>query len=184
MNLELHAKHFDLTDRVQEYVQRKVGKLDRYLPGISATRVDLAHGVRHGHREVYTAQVTAWVDGSILRGEEMHDDVFAAIDLVADKMHRQMERYKGKRLHRWHDHSKPIAPPEEPPAEVEVDHPGPAVVRRKNFALYPMSESEAAEQLELLGHDFFLFINPDSGNVNVLYRRTDGNLGLIDPETA
>ena len=108
MDLELQVRHFDLTDTVRDYVDRKVGRLDRYLPGIKVTRVELGRGVRRSQGEVYTAQVTAWVDSSILRVEEMNADLFAAIDLASDKLHRQIERYKGKRLRRWHETKKPV----------------------------------------------------------------------------
>lgn len=186
MNVELQARHFDLKPPMREYVDKKVGRLDRYLPDIKAIRVDLDHGMRRSLGEIYTAQITTWVDGTILRAEEMDHDLYAAIDNASDKLHRQIERYKGRRLGRWHDHTKPlseVAAPEvvEDDDEESAAHVG-HVVRRKRYGILPMSEGEAIEQLNLLGHDFFMFMNVDSGDVNVIYRRKDGNFGLIQPE--
>ncbi|MFN2250703.1 MAG: ribosome hibernation-promoting factor, HPF/YfiA family [Anaerolineae bacterium] len=181
MDLELQVRHFDLTDTVRDYVERKVGRLDRYLPDIKVTRVELEHGQRRSQGEVYTAQITTWVDSHILRAEEMNPDLFAAIDLASDKVHRQVERYKGKRLRRWHEPVKLEPDVAEPPEEGEARA---GIVRRKRFPVHPMTEDEAVDQLELLGHDFFLFHNADSGIINVLYRRKDGQLGLIQPEPA
>jgi putative sigma-54 modulation protein len=181
MDVELQARHFDLTDTVRSYVDKKVGRLERYLPDLKATRVDLERGTTRTRGEVYTAQITTWVDSTILRAEEVNPDLFAAIDLATDKLHRQMGRYKGKRLNRWHDRAEPL-----PLEEEEAPEPSrlPVIARRKRFGIYPMPEGEAIEQLELLGHDFFLFLNADSGDVNVLYRRRDGELGLIELEPA
>jgi len=139
--------------------------------------------MRRSAGEVYTAQLTTWVDSTILRAEEMDHDLFAAIDLASDKLHRQIERFRGKRLDRWHEHARlvPDAVPPEPP---EGAPPHGSVVRRKRYEVFAMDESEAMEQLNLLGHDFYLFLNPDDGHVNVIYRRKDGNYGLIRPELA
>lgn len=185
MELELQVRHFDLTDTVRDYVERKVGRLDRYLPDLRATRVELARGVRRSQGEVYTAQMTSWVDSAILRAEEMNSDVFAAIDLASEKLYRQIERYKGKRLDRRHDRRAEAVGQEMEMVMAEAEaEPEPVIARRKRFPIIPMSEDEAAEQLALLGHDFFLYFNPDTGSMNVLYRRKDGSLGLIEPERA
>ena len=182
MDVELQVRHFELTDTVRDYVARKVGRLDRYLPDIKATRVDLDRGVTRSQGEVYTAQVTAWVEASILRAEEINGDLYAAIDLASDKIHRQIERYKGKRLRRWR--GRPIPQEESVDEPAEADETGPQIVRRKQFEVYSTTEGEAIDQLELLGHDFFLFLNAETGQLNVLYRRRDGQLGLLEPEPA
>jgi len=184
MDLELQVRQFDLTDTVRDYVDRKVGRLDRFLPDMRVTRVELVRGVRRSQGEVYTAQITSWVDSAILRAEENNADLFAAIDLASDKLHRQIERYKGKREGRRHAGRKSErGDPSAVVAELEAELQGaPAIARRKRFPIIPMTEGEAIDQLELLGHDFFLFLNPDSGSVNILYRRKDGELGLIEPE--
>ena len=183
MDVELQVRHFELTDTVRDYVTRKVGRLDRYLPDIKATRVDLDWRVTRSQGEVYTAQVTTWVDAAILRAEEMNSDLFAAIDLAADKIHRQIERYKGKRLRRRHGRPAPADIEFSELIEEEEEH-SPQIVRRKRFAVYPTTEAEAVDQLELLGHDFFVFLNAETGQLNVLYRRKDGQLGLLVPQPA
>jgi putative sigma-54 modulation protein len=184
MNVELHSRHLPITEQVRDYVERKIGRLDRYLPDIQSTRVDLDRRLTHSQGEVHSAQVTAWVNGTVLRAEELHADLYAAIDLAAEKIHRQIERYKGKRLHRWHDRVMPeVAPLAAEEAEAE-EAPALVVSRRKRFPIYSMSEAEAVEQFELLGHDFFIFQDADRGAIHVLYRRRGGELGLIEPELA
>lgn len=184
MDVELQARHLDLTDTVRDYVDKKVGRLDRYLPDIATTRVDLDRRVTHSQGEVYTTQITLWVNGTVLRAEETNSDLLAAVDLAAEKIHRQIERYRGKRLDRWRGRpGAESALAEEDLAEPEEED-GPMISRRKRFAVFAMSEAEALEQFALLGHDFFLFRNADSGEMNVLYKRRDGKLGLIEPELA
>lgn len=184
MKIELHGRHLELSDRVRSYAESKVGRLDRYLPDIRSARIDLSHGVKRGRGDVYTAQVTAHTGAGVLRAEEVDGDIFAAIDLAAAKLHRQVERYRGKRLDRWHDHSRPEPLLEDdqeeelPPAERGQ------VIRRKAFPLHEMDEREAIEQLNLLDHDFFMFLNGNNGQVNVLYRRRDGGYGLLQPVLA
>jgi putative sigma-54 modulation protein len=111
----------------------------------------------------------------------MHPDLMAAIDLASDKLHRQIKRYKDRRVERWHDHSKPV--PIFDPLEAETEE-EPRILRRKRFEVYAMDEGEAVEQIELLGHDFFLYRDPDDGDIRLIYRRKGGGLGLIEPITA
>lgn len=185
MEIELQARHMELGDRVREYVEKKIGRLDRYLPDIRTARVELSHGSKRSVGEQYETQVTVWVDGSVLRAEEHDPDLFTSIDRASSKLHRQVERYRGKRLDRWHDHTKLSEEmlQDEIQAEYEEAHEGEdeRVVRRKRFPLQPMNEEEAVEQLQLLGHDFFLFLHGDTGMVNLVYRRKDGAFGLLEP---
>ena len=135
MKIELHGRHVELNDRIREYAERKIGRLDRFLPDLRSARIDLSHGSKRGRGDVFTAQVTARTDDGVLRAEEVDTDLFAAIDLAAAKLHRQAERYRGKRLDRWHDHSRPT------PIE-EAEDPMPAergqVIKRKQFLLHEM----------------------------------------------
>jgi putative sigma-54 modulation protein len=133
------------------------------------------------------AQLTVHTRGQVLRAEERKDDIFAAVDAVLDKMQRQIERYKGKRARgRGNGASADTVAEMTDEAlldETDTETETTPVVRRKRFGLTPMNEAEAVEQMALLGHDnFFVFYNSDSHRVNVLYRRHDGNFGLIDPE--
>jgi putative sigma-54 modulation protein len=176
----------NVSPRLREYVEKKVSKLDHYLPSISEARVELTEAkAARSAADRQVAQLTVHARGQVLRSEERKDDIFAAVDAALDKMQRQIERYKGKRARgRGNGASadKVAVLPDEAGVETEVAEPA-TVVRRKRFGLTPMNEAEALEQMELLGHDnFFVFYNADSNRVNVLYRRHDGGYGLIDPE--
>jgi len=137
----------------------------------------------------YTAQLTIWTNGRILRAEESTGDIFASIDAIMDKMSRQIERYKGRRFNSKRreaaagaadaDLAATILPEE---AEVEAEEMLGNVVRTKRFLVQPMTQEEAAEQMELLGHDFFIYFSVEVQALNVLYRRKDGNYGLLQPE--
>jgi putative sigma-54 modulation protein len=184
VSVSIHAREINVSPRLREYVEKKVSKLDRYLPTINDARVDLAElRSARSASDRQVAQLTVMARGVTLRAEERKDDIFAAVDAVIDKMHRQIERYKGKHWRRGNGAgAERLAEAEEAPVELEPEEPQ-QVVRRKTFSLSPMSEAEALEQMQLLAHDnFFVFYNADSNRVNVLYRRHDGSFGLIDPE--
>ena len=189
MQIVLKGKNIEITDWLHEYVEKKVDKLDRYMPEIQEVRVELSVEKTRSSQDRQVAQVTVRSNGLILRAEERTDDMFSAIDAVMDKMHRQIVRYKGKRIDRWQGQRVGRGEPELPPLEEEVleelaeeQEQERRIVRVKRFAVSPMEEDEAIEQMELLGHDFFVFFNPNSGKLSVLYRRKDGNYGLLEPE--
>lgn len=190
MQLYLKGKNFVISDRIRDYVEKKIGKLDRYLPDIDEARVEISQEKTKSARDKNVVQVTLRTNSTILRAEERSEAIYACIDTVADKIHRQIVRYKGKRLDRWHGQLNNKRPEEEMPEltpetlEALAEEGERKIVRVKRFAVNPMNEEEAVEQMELLGHDFFVFFNSDSGRVNVLYRRADENYGLIDPELA
>jgi putative sigma-54 modulation protein len=190
MQVILKGKNVEITDWLRQYVEKKVDKLDRYLPEIQEARVELSVQKTRSSQDRQVAQLTVRSNGLILRAEERTDDMFAAIDAVMDKMHRQIARYKGKREDRWKGQG-PNRPEAEPtPLDAEIaeimeelaEEQARRIVRVKRFAVSPMSEEEAIEQMELLGHDFYVFYNPNSGRMSVLYRRKDGNYGLLEPE--
>lgn len=190
MQLVLKGKNFVISDRIRSYVEKKIGKLDRYLPDISEARVEITQEKTRSAKDKNIVQVTLRANGTILRAEERSEAIYACIDTVANKIHRQIVRYKGKRTDRWRGQLHNKRPEEEVPlidqevleeiSEERVRE----IVRVKRFAVNPMNEEEAVEQMELLGHDFFVFFNVDLGRINVLYRRADDNYGLIDPELA
>jgi putative sigma-54 modulation protein len=189
LEVDIYGRNMEVTDRINDYVTKKVSKLDRFLPGIEEARVDLAYvksARSAGDRQV--AQITVRGKGFILRSEERSEDVFAALDMALDKMQRQIERFKGKH-YRGRGDGKSAAEVASPGMEeiplLEDEETGelrPAIVRRKRFMLTPMSELEALEQMDLLGHEnFFVFFNGNTNTINVLYRRRDGMYGLIEP---
>lgn len=184
MELFIKGKNVEVTDRLRDYVEKKVGKLDRYLPTISEAWVELSTEGAKAAQDRQVCQVTVRSNGTILRAEERSDDMFTSIDTVLNKMYRQIARYKGKRKNRWRGTS---AAPEPLPVELEEEYEyeeeeASRIVRFKRFAMIPMHPDEAVEQMELLGHDFFVFYNADEGQINVLYRRKDGDYGVLQPE--
>lgn len=183
LKVDIFTRNLDLTDQLKEYINKKVSKLDRFLPGIDETRVDLAYAKSaRNAADRQVAQITIRGRGFILRTEERADDMFAAIDLSLDKMQRMIERFKGKR-HRGRAEGTPATSLAVEAATAVETEPTPVIVRRKQFTLVPMDEAEAIEQMNLLGHeDFFIFFNVNSNSINVLYRRRDGAYGLIEPK--
>ena len=179
MQLIVSGKNLEVSDWLREYCERKIGKLDRYLPTLTEARVELALENTKNAAQSQVVQVTLRNNGSILRGEERSAEFTAAIDAVSEKLTKQIDRYKGKR-HR----GRAAGEREVEPEQVEDIGPMPSIVRTKHFRTPPISEEEAIEQMELLGHNFFVFFNRDRGAINVLYRRNDGNYGLIEPEMA
>ena len=182
MELIIRGRNMDVTPRLQEYIEKKVGKLDRYLPTIAEARVELSAEKTRSAQDRQVVQLTVRSKGTILRAEERDHDVFAAVDTVMDRIYRQIARYKGKRQGRVRAGSEELGG-EALPIQVETQPTG-QVVRVKRFQMTPMSVEEAIEQMELLGHDFYVFFNAGEGRVNVLYRRKDSNYGLIQPELA
>ncbi len=177
MEVTIHGRNLEITPRLKQYVERKVSRLDRYLNDIGQVRVDLAVENTRSAADSQVAQFTVRSKRAILRAEERTDDIFASIDAVMDKLHRQIERYKGKRYQRTRGAEMTL----ESGFEETEEEPQGEIVRVKRFEVWPMTPEEAIEQMELLGHDFFLFYNADEATINLVYRRQDGNYGLLQP---
>ena len=185
VQIEISVKDMDLSDKLRDYVETKVAKLDRYLDIIDQAQVDLTHAkTARNAKDRQVAQLTIRGKGVVLRAEERTEDMFASVDLVLDKIHRQIERYKGRHWRsRGDGRSAADVASYEPMSIEEDDAPSEMIVRRKRHFLIPMDESEAVEQMQLLGHeDFFIFLDVVNNQVNILYRRRDGTLGLIETE--
>ncbi len=186
MTLSIHTENIELNSRLEGYVEKKAGRLDRYLPNIAEVKIDLSqqNASKASHRQV--AQITVRDKrGTILRAEERSADIYAAIDGVLGKLYRQINRYRGKRKARRRNVGQAdevFAMGDPLPIEIEAEEAPGRIVRRKQFQMNPMDTDEAIDQMELLGHDFFLFFNVDEGAMNVLYRRKGGNYGLLQPE--
>ncbi len=178
MQLIITGKNLDLSERMKEYVEEKIGKLDHYMPSLTEARVELSKEKTKSAAQRQVVQVTLRANGALLRGEERSSDVRTAVDAVLVKLHKQIERYKTKHYHHRGKNERVTMPMAE---EEELNLP--RIVRRKRFQAQPMTENDALEQMELLGHNFFLFINDTSGALSLIYRRNDGNYGLIEPET-
>jgi putative sigma-54 modulation protein len=183
MEVTIRGRNVEVTPRLQDYVEKKVGKLDRYLPTIDEAHMELSVEKTRSAQDRQVAQLTVRSKGAILRAEEHNHDLFTAIDAVMDKMYRQIGRYKGKHKDRARPGAEEIGG-EEAPVEVEPQEIAGHIVRTKRFRMVSINPDEAIDQMELLGHDFFVFFNAEAGAINVLYRRKDGNYGLIQPEMA
>ena len=179
MDVLIFTRNMEMTPHLSDYVDQKVEKLDRYLPSIDEARMDLTVENTRSAAHSQVAQLTVRVRGKILRAEERTQDMFASIDAVLDKMYRQVARYKGKRQDRIHE----VAVDELDLDEATEETLG-EIVRVKRFEVLPMAPEEAIEQMELLGHSFYIFLNVDEDAINVLYKRGDGNYGLLQPELA
>lgn len=181
--VEVQTRQIRLTERIEEYVSKKAGNLDHYLPAIDEARVELAHyKAARDANDRNVAQITVFGKGFTLRSEERSDEALAAFDKALDNMQRQIERYKGKKYHGRGD-GRSASEVADEIIDEETGELSPLFARRKKFVLYPMTEDEALVQMRNLGHDnFFIFYNAETSKVNVLYRRRNGSYGLIEPE--
>lgn len=184
MDISIHGHNLEVTTRLRNYVEKKTGRLDRYMPNLASVRVDLSMENTRSAVERQVAQVTIRDNrGTILRAEERSSDMFASVDAVVDKLYRQISRYQGKRRRKWRSGGGDEFIAGEPlPIDSESEDEEQQIVRYKRFALRPMATEEAVEQMELLGHDFFVFFNMDDDAINIVYRRRDGNYGILQPE--
>ncbi|MBI2908393.1 MAG: ribosome-associated translation inhibitor RaiA [Chloroflexi bacterium] len=176
MELIIKGKNVDISEAVRSYVNRKIGRLSRHIPNLTEGKIELTYEDAKAQEQRYRVQATLICDGTLLRGETKAGDFNTAIDAVADVLYRQIERYKGK-LYRSGKkgavEKAELEPEEEPEGKV---------VRIKRFPVKPMSEEEAMEQMELLGHDFFIYYDVATDSFSVLYRRKGGDYGIIHPE--
>jgi putative sigma-54 modulation protein len=176
MNVIVSGKNLQVSEGLREYVERKLGKLERKLPALSEARVEFTLEKTRDATKREVVQVTLRTNGTILRGEERASDFGTAVDIVAEKLEKQIERFKGKHYRGRAARARTEETLPEPLPDA------PYVARRKKFHTPPMTEDDAIEQMELLGHNFFLFINKSTQTLNVLYRREDGNYGVIEPD--
>ncbi len=182
--IEIVARNMRLVDDLKDYIEKKAAKLDRHLHEIEEIHVEVSHvKSARSAADRQVAQLTVHGKGFILRTEERADDIHAAFDTALDKMQRQVERFKGKRNRgRGDGRSAAEVVEDQIPVDEETGELLPMIARRKKFAILPMNEEEAVEQMRLLGHDnFFIFFNAEQNSIQVLYRRRNGTYGLIEP---
>lgn len=173
MKFMITGKNIALTDALKSTVEKKLGKLEKYFN----PEVEI-HATLSVQKNRQIIEVTIPFNGILLRGEESTTDMYSSIDNVVDKLEKQILRHKTRLEKRTHDGSLRLM---EVPSEI-VEEEEPQVVKTKRFAVKPMDVDEAVLQMDLLGHDFFVFRNAESNEVNVVYKRRDGNYGLIEPE--
>jgi putative sigma-54 modulation protein len=185
MELTFRARHVPVTDNLREYTSRKLSRLSRYLPLVDEAVVELEQeGGENAHR--YVVQLTVNCNGTYLRAEERGPRLLAAIDAAAAVLSRQVRRFKERSYHSGRRaNARETVRVGQPPveeAEAEEEIVLGKVVRIKRFPMKPMSEEEAIEQMELLGHNFFLFFDADVNTYALLYRRREGDYGMIIPQ--
>ena len=178
MKLQVKGRNLEVTDAIRSYAQEKLGKLDRQLHDPTRVELELMVERNPSIAENQIAEATIWTKGPILRARESSHDMKASIDQLVEKLERQVTRYREKRQRRPARRDGGVAAPP-PGIPVEGDA---TIVKSKQFPVKPMTPEEAVLQLELVGHDFFVFRNADSGEVNVVYRRRDGAYGQIEPQ--
>ena len=179
MELIITTKNIENAESLKDYLNKKLGKLEHRLPNVLEAKVEISQQRARAPEQRYVVQLTINSNGSLLRAEERASALYTAIDKVAAVMDRQIERFKS-RLHSKGRGMTPVrAQAEQAPME---EAPAGKVVKVKRFVVKPMSPEEAADEMELLGHDFFLFYNEAMRTFNLLYRRKDGDYGLIVPE--
>ncbi|MFH1087340.1 MAG: ribosome-associated translation inhibitor RaiA, partial [Chloroflexota bacterium] len=181
MELQITSRSVHLSPDIESYVRRKVNRLGRYLSIITESRVEIRQETTKAPEQRFLAQVTLHTDapGTLLRAEERGQGVHEAIDKAVAVLSVRVRRHK-ERLYERKKGNATIRTGDGT-AETEEE---PKVIKTKEFAIKPMSVDEATEQMELLGHDFFLFVNSDTGRISLVYRRRDGNYGLIAPKTS
>ncbi len=178
MKIIFKGKHIEVTDAMRNYIEKRLNKIERHFDHILEVIVTLSV---EKNRQIVEATLQA--SRALIRAEEETDDMYASIDKVADKLERQIRKYKEKYFQKPHPSSERKGLVNEG-VNIEDSEPDKIakIVKTKRFAIKPMSVEEAAMQMDLLGHNFFVFANDNTNKVNVLYKRKDGNFGLIEPE--
>ena len=174
MNIIVTGRHMTVTDNLRDYAQEKVRKFDKYISNISEAVVTLSVE-KYRHK----AEVLLKVNGMLIQAEGITGEMYSSIDKVVEKLNRQVKKYKEKLIsHSFHRRGEDKTSPE---TNSELTMSTPTIIKRKRFDIKPMNPEEAAAQMDLLDKDFFVFTNASTGDINVLYKRRDGNLGLIEP---
>ena len=175
MNIVINGRNVGVSDSLRKYAEDKIGRFDKYLPGITEAVVTLSV-----QRHIHKAEVLMKANGAMIQAVGNTGDLFSAIDEVADKLDRQVKKHKEKLSSQRKSEAakargRKAAAPEAPPAETGL------IIKRKSHEMKPMAPEEAAVHLDISGGSFFVFMNDQSSQVNVIYKLADGNLGLIEP---
>ena len=181
MEIKIYSKGIELNPQAETYIRKKFSRLERHLKTISDAKLEVSRTSARSQEDRVVAQMTLNTNGYILRGQEAGLNLFAAVDAVTDVMDRQIQTYKG-RVYRSSQGKRPARASAAAPAGMMADEKPDRPVRTKRFRMRPMSLDDAALEMELLSHDFFFFYNRDTDEFNVVYRRSDGDYGVIEPE--
>ncbi|MBX9876913.1 MAG: ribosome-associated translation inhibitor RaiA [Candidatus Obscuribacterales bacterium] len=193
MEVTVTGRNIELTNALKDYLKDKLGRAQKHFDHPLDVTALLSVAKNPSIPDNQTAEITIKVNGSIIRGQESTENMYASIDLVADKIERQLRKFKTRYYHKGnkirdteiHEENDVSGLPDNDEVvkkEIAFEEIKPRIVRSKKFPLKPMSPEEACSQMDLLGHDFFMFINSDTGHVNTVYHRRDKNYGLIEPK--
>ncbi len=169
MNIKINCKQMDLTPTLKDYTEEKIGKFNKYLSNITEATVTMSVE-KYRHK----TEVLLKVNGSHIQAEGITEEMYSSIDEVVEKLARQVRKYKEKNV----SHRKGKDKEE---TVIGAEESAPTIIKDKSFNIKPMSIEEAAMQMDIVDKTFFVFTNASSGNINVLYKRSDGNFGLIEP---
>lgn len=190
MKVLIEGKNIELTKAIKDYVNEKLHRLQKHFDHIIKeheikVKLSFAKNPRITNNNI--AEVTVFLDGKIIRSEQSSEDMYASIDLVADKLNRQIEKYKTQHYRSYQHKERPEPNPELAAKFIESQN-GKSVIEKngkliksKKFKLHPMTPEEAIDHLDLIEHDFYVFINSKTNIINTVYRRKDGDYGLIEP---
>jgi putative sigma-54 modulation protein len=171
MKITIKGRNIDVTDALKQYIEKRISKFERFLN-------DLGEAIITVSTEKFTHKIDVLfkVNGHLIQAEGKTEDLYSAVDQVVEKLEKQVLKYKEKiqtKNKKGNKYSEPLKPSAEESSK--------RIVKYKKFDLRPMSPEEAVDQMELLDKDFFIFVNSFTGHVNLVYRRKDGNYGLIEP---
>ncbi|HZY64441.1 MAG TPA: ribosome-associated translation inhibitor RaiA [Rubrobacteraceae bacterium] len=185
MDVAVKGRNISLTEALEGYATEKVEKVSKFFDddkSVSRAEIELIHERNPANADPEVAETTLFINGTVLKAREASPDMYASIDRMYDKLERQVKRYRGRQIDRWQGRTQNSESPEPQPFVVdEEDEIEAKIVRTKQFQMKPMGPEEAVLQMELLDHDFFVFTSADTDDINVVYRRRDGNYGLIEP---
>ena len=180
MRLQVKGKNVEVSDNIRRYAEEKLQKLDRQLHELAEVELELRVEKNPSIADNQVAEATVRTKGPTLRVTEASSDMKSSIDALTEKLLRQIDHVRGKQRKDWHQRDNGNQPGGSMSAQDE-EQSAEQIVKVKQFSVKPMNPEEAVLQLELIGHDFFVFRSDESGDINVVYRRKNGGYGLIEP---
>ena len=182
MNFNIRGENIEVTPAIREYVEKKISKLERYFSETPDAQVNV--NLKTYNDKTSKVEVTIPMSQLLLRAEEDHMDMYAAIDLISDKLERQIRKHKTKvnRKHREKGNLNELFGSYESAPNTEEEEQDLEIVRQKRFNLKPVDSEEAILQMDLLGHNFFVYTDAETNNTNIVYKRKDGKYGLIEAQ--
>lgn len=186
MEVAVKGRNISVTEALERHAREKVERVRKFFDdekSDSRAEVELMHQRNSSIPDPEIAEATLFINGSVLKARESSEDMYASIDKMSDKLERQVKRYRGRQIDRWHGKKgqKPSEDGLPETATLTEEELETRIVRTKQFQMKPMTAEEAALQMELLDHAFFVFTSAETGDINVVYRRRDGDYGLIEP---